>query len=75
MKALQKLQSDKFIDLKDEEINMQFTWPTLDIDAIEAEFEELGFESMLKQNYISSYEEEFLKLEEKDQRINKCDQQ
>jgi DNA polymerase-1 len=53
----------KFVDLKDEESNMQFTWPTLDIDAIEAEFEELGFESMLKQNYISSYEEEYLKLE------------
>jgi len=53
----------KFIDLKSDESNIELTWAALDIDAIEAEFDELEFNSMLKENYFSSYEEEFLKLE------------
>lgn len=52
----------KFIDLKDEEDKIMITSSDLDIDSIEGEFEIMGFKSMLKEEYFSSYEQEFLKL-------------
>jgi len=53
----------KFIDLKSEESNIIISSSDLDMSNIESEFEIMQFNSMLKENYISSYEEEFLKLE------------
>ena len=53
----------KFIDLKDEESNIDVMKAALDIGAIEAEFEVLGFDSMLSNSYFSSYEEEYINLE------------
>lgn len=53
----------KFIDLKEEESNIDITKAALDIESIEAEFEMLGFNSMLSESYFSSYEEEYTNLE------------
>lgn len=52
----------KFIDLKDEESNIIISSSDLDMDNIESEFEIMNFNSMLKEKYLSSYEEEFSKL-------------
>ena len=45
----------KFIDLKSDESNIELTWAAFDIDAIEAEFDELEFNSMLKEKTTSPH--------------------
>jgi len=52
----------KFLDLKEEESNIMITSSDLDINAIESDFEMMNFNSMLKADYLESYEQEFSRL-------------
>lgn len=52
----------KFLDLKEEESNILITSSDFDANAIESDFDLMGFKSMLKEDYFESYEKEFTRL-------------
>ena len=52
----------KFLDLKEEESNILITSSDFDANAIESDFDSMGFKSMLKEDYFESYEKEFTRL-------------
>ena len=52
----------KFLDLKEEESKIMITSSDFDSNAVESDFDLMGFKSMLKPDYYESYENEFMRL-------------